>query len=111
MDARALTYTTLVIANLGLILTNLSWSRTILQTLRRPNRALWWVMGGVLTSVGLALYVPFLRNLFHFSFLHPIDLAICLGAGILSILWFEAFKVIKGKQTRRKRETLEQATS
>lgn len=98
LDARALTYTTLIIANLGLILTNLSWSRTIIQTLRRSNRALWWVLGGVLTSVGLVLYVPLLRKLFHFSFLHPIDLIICLSAGGISILWFEAFKVIRGRQ-------------
>ncbi len=45
-EARALTFTTLIIANLGLILTNRSWSRTILSTLRSPNAALWWVLGG-----------------------------------------------------------------
>ena len=32
-EARALTFTTLIVANLGLILTNRSWSRTILETL------------------------------------------------------------------------------
>jgi Ca2+-transporting ATPase len=98
VDARALTYTTLIIANLGLILTNLSWSRTILHTLRMPNKALWWVLSSVLISVGLVLYVPFLRTLFRFSFLHPIDLVICLSAGAISILWFEVFKVIRSKQ-------------
>ncbi len=95
LDARALTYTTLVLANLGLILTNLSWSHTIIKTLRMPNKALWWVLGGVLASVGLVLYVPFLRNLFRFSFLHPIDLAICLSAGVISIVWFEVFKLLR----------------
>ncbi len=98
LEARALTYTTLIVANLGLILTNLSWSRTIVETLRRPNKALWWVIGGVLVSVALALYVPFLRTLFRFSFLHLIDLAICLGAGGLSILWFESFKFFQSKK-------------
>lgn len=100
-DARALTYTTLVAGNLGLILTNLSWSRTILQTLRMPNRALWWVLGGVLTSVGLVLYLPFLRQLFHFSFLRPIDLVVCLSTGLISILWFEVFKALRGRQKLR----------
>ena len=104
LDARALTYTTLIIANLGLILTNLSWSRTILETLKRPNQALWWVLGGVLTSVGVVLYVPLLRQLFRFSVLHPIDLVICLGAGIVSILWFEAFKFIRSRQRLRKQK-------
>ena len=94
LDARALTFTTLIVANLGLILTNRSWSRTILATLKSPNGALWWVVGGALVFLGLALYVPFLRDLFRFSTLHAVDLAICLGAGVVSILWFEAFKLL-----------------
>ncbi len=93
LDARALTFSTLIIANLALILTNRSWSQTIISTLRTPNRALWWVLGGALVFLGLVLYVPFLRNLFRFSTLHPVDIAICFAAGIFSILWFEALKV------------------
>ena len=99
-DARALTFTTLIIANLGLILTNRSWSRTILSTLRSPNTALWWVLGGAAVFLGLVLYVPFLRSLFRFSALHPLDLAICLAAGLVSILWFEGLKILNGRQRR-----------
>ena len=40
-DAKAVSFTTLVLANLGLIFANRSWSRTILSTLRTPNPALW----------------------------------------------------------------------
>lgn len=92
LDARALSFTTLIIANLGLILANRSWSRTIVTMLRSPNPALWWVVGGTLTFLGLVLYVPFLRDLFHFSTLHPDDLGLCLGSGILSVVWFEGMK-------------------
>ena len=49
-----MTFTTLIVANLGLILVNRSWTRTILGTLRAPNAALWWVLGGA-TLVVLAL--------------------------------------------------------
>lgn len=91
-EARALSYTTLIIANLGLILTNRSRTRTILATLRTPNAALWWVLGGATAFLTLVLTVPFLRNLFKFSILHPVDISICLGAGVLSILGFELFK-------------------
>ena len=94
-DARALSFTTLIIANLGLILTNRSWSRVILHTLRSPNTALWWVMGGALFFLGTVLYVPFLRTLFHFDMLHPVDLIICLAGGIVSILWFEGLKIVR----------------
>ena len=97
-DARALTFTTLIIANLGLILTNRSWSRTILSTLCSPNTALWWVLGGAAIFLGLVLYVPFLRSLFRFSALHPFDVAICLVSGIVSILWFEGLKLFNGRQ-------------
>ncbi len=98
LDARALTFTTLIIANLGLIFANRSWTRLIFSTLRTPNRALWWVTGGALGFLGLALSTPFLRRLFHITELHPIDLAICLVAGIFSILWFEGFKIIAGRR-------------
>jgi Ca2+-transporting ATPase len=99
-DARALAFTTLIVANLGLILTNRSWSRTILDTLRSPNAALWWVVGGAVFFLGLVLYVPFLRGLFRFSSLHMLDLAICLSAGFLSIVWFELFKVVSNRRNR-----------
>lgn len=97
-EARALTFTTLIIANLGLIFTNLSWSSTILKTLRKPNAALWWVSGGAVVFLFLVLFVPFLSELFRFAQLHPIDLGICLAAGVVSILWFEGLKLIDGKR-------------
>ena len=46
----------------------------------------------------LVLYLPPLRNLFHFSTLHLGDLVICLGAGTLSVLWFEGLKVVRRGQ-------------
>lgn len=99
LEARALAFTTLVVANLGLILTNRSWSRTIPQTLRTPNPALWWILGGTLALLGTVLYSPVLRNLFHFQRLHGPDLAICLAAGVLSILWFEGLKMANGRRS------------
>ncbi|MBN1901228.1 cation-translocating P-type ATPase [Candidatus Sumerlaeota bacterium] len=93
-EARALTFTTLVIANLCLILTNLSWTQTIFSALRSRNKALWIVMGGALFFLGMVLYVPFLRSLFRFNILRAIDLWLCLGAGMLGIIWFEALKLI-----------------
>ncbi|MES2789054.1 MAG: cation-translocating P-type ATPase [Planctomycetota bacterium] len=91
-DARTLAFTTLILANLGLILVNRSWSRTVLDTLRTPNNALWGVVLGCVIFLTCVLYVPFARRLFHFSTLHINDLLICLGSGILSILWFELVK-------------------
>jgi Ca2+-transporting ATPase len=94
-DATALSFTTLIVANLGLIFANRSWSRTIWSTLRTPNAALWWVIVGTIFFLGLVLYVPFLRDMFHFSILHPDDLTLCLAAGSASLLWFEGLKLLK----------------
>lgn len=49
-------------------------------------------VGGTLTYLELVLYVPFLRDLFHFSTLLPDDLGLCLGSSIVSVGWFEATK-------------------
>lgn len=100
-DARALSFTALILANLGLVLTNRSWSQPVLNTLRSPNAALWWVISATLVSLGLVLYVPFLRELFRFSTLHLEDLAICVTAAVASIIWFEVLK-ITGKRRRRR---------
>ena len=97
-DARTLTFATLVIANVALIAANRSWSKTIVAILRTPNAAMWWVAGGALAFLGLALYVPFLQALFHFSTLHPNDIALCVGAGAASMVWFEALKAVQRRR-------------
>ena len=94
LDSRTLTFTTLILANLCLILSERSTSRLSLKVLKSPNAALWWVIGGGLFFLVIVLSVPFLRNLFSFSFLHPIDLAICFAGGAISLLWFESLKFL-----------------
>ncbi len=101
-ESRALTFTTLIIANLGLILTNRSWSRTIISTLRVRNRALWGVVAGAIIFLALTIYVPFLQTLFRFSVLKPLDIAICFAAGLLSITWFETMKLSAQLRNRNK---------
>ena len=100
-EARALTFTTLIVANLGLILANRSWSQTLFLTLRSKNRAIWWVVGGALLFLAAALYIPALRELFRFSFLHLSDLLICLAAGLVSIVWFELMKTRNSHLAKR----------
>ena len=91
-DATALSFTTLVLANLGLIFVNRSWSRSLVATLRVPNPALWAVCGATLFFLVLVLYTPGLRSLFHFSTLHFHDLLLCVLVAVASLLWFEGLK-------------------
>ncbi|MDC0716680.1 cation transporting ATPase C-terminal domain-containing protein [Nannocystis bainbridge] len=96
-DARGLTFTTFMVANLGLIFTNRTWSRVRTAT-RGRNAALWWVTGGAVVFLALVLYVPGLRELFRFAPLRPRDILFCIGAGVLSVSWFEAFKAIRPRE-------------
>ncbi len=92
MEARAIAFTSLIFANLALILSNRSWSERSMNILSPPNRALWWVVGGALVFLAAVLYVPFLRRLFSFSILHFGDIMICLGVGVISLVWFEVLE-------------------
>ena len=91
-EVRTLTFTTIVIANLCLILTNRSWSETILTTLRTPNRAMRWVFAGTISCLILVLFIPFLQDLFMFGPVPSARLVMCVIAGGLSVVWFECYK-------------------
>ncbi len=91
-ELRAMTFTTLMISNLGLIMTNRSWRSTFVSAMRSPNVALFPVIAGAILFLGIVLYVPFFVHLFRFSSLHFPDLLLCLSAGLGSVLWFEGFK-------------------
>jgi Ca2+-transporting ATPase len=100
LEARSLAFTTLVIANLGLILSNRVWSKNIITSLRNKNTALYIIVGATLAILTLVLFVPFLRNLFSFGPLHANDLGLCFGAGAACILWFEAVKYFSRPKTK-----------
>jgi Ca2+-transporting ATPase len=91
-DARTLSFSTLVVGMVGLIIVNRSRTLNVIHALRSPNRAFWWVIAGALGFLAAVLYIPSLRNLFRFSILHPDDLLICIGAGLLSSLAIEWLK-------------------
>ncbi|NMB84126.1 cation-translocating P-type ATPase [Candidatus Roizmanbacteria bacterium] len=92
-EARTLTFATLVFANLGLIVTNLSWTENFIKILQNKNKALLWVLTGTALSLILIISVPFLKNIFHFTNLHPEDLLVTFTVGLISILWFEGLKI------------------
>ncbi len=94
-EARALSFTALVFANLMLIITNLSWKDGFLGVLRGSNSTLWWVCGGALGVLAAVLYVPFFRDLFHFGLMHGDDLVYALAGGVASLAWFEALKALR----------------
>jgi len=97
-ELRTLTFVTIVVVNLALICTNRSWTEGIVTTLKKPNKAFWWVIGGTVVFLAADLIVPGLRTLFQFAPISLINLMLCIICGILSIAWFEVFKVIRSRR-------------
>lgn len=96
--ARAMAFATIVLGNLGLILANRSQTRSLFSTLRFPNRALYWVIGGTLAGLLITLYVPYLNRLFRFAPLEAGDLALCLAAAAAGLLWYELYKLLRARR-------------
>lgn len=90
--AQSVTFATLILGDLALILVHRSRTTTLLHSLRVPNRALWWVVAGTLALLLATLEVPALRGLFRFA---PVPWPQLLGwalLGALSVLWSELGK-------------------
>ena len=84
--ARCMAFVTLVIGNLGLVLTNRSMTSSALRVLTRPNRALVFVIITTMTALALAVSVPWLRGLFGFAPLGWPRLTEAAGAALVCIV-------------------------
>jgi P-type Ca2+ transporter type 2C len=85
---RGAAFAALIVGNLGLILANRS-PKTLLESFRRRNPALWWIVGSAFATLLLVLAVPGLRDLFRFSEVRAAESLLGIGAGAASLLWLE----------------------
>jgi len=93
--ARTLAFTTLLAGNLGLIATNRSHTRNLLVTLLARNVPATAVTLGSLGLLALGLSLAPLRRLFQFAPVPLVEVVAALGAGVASVLWFEAVKAVR----------------
>jgi Ca2+-transporting ATPase len=91
-DVRTLTFSTLIVTNLALIITNRSLTRSVWAGFRAPNPALRWLGAGALGVLAVILYVPFVRDLFRMSRPHADDTAVIVVAGLGALVWMEIVK-------------------
>ena len=92
-EVKALTFATLIFANIATILTNRSWESSIFTILRTPNKTVKWVIGGAALFILLALTVPFLQNLFQFEPVSILEIAGTFVIGMSTMIWFEIYKL------------------
>jgi Ca2+-transporting ATPase len=91
-QARAMAFAAIVIGNVGLILSNRSRQATLLETLRRPNPALWWIVAGALLGLALALYVEPMLEIFRFAPLSWSQLLMSIAAAAVGLTLPELYK-------------------
>jgi Ca2+-transporting ATPase len=89
---RGLTFATLVLGILALILVDRSQSSSIITAVRRPNRALAVVLPLVAALLSVALFWQPARDLFGFAALDPRFLAVPPLAGLALLLVLQALK-------------------
>jgi len=94
-EARAMAFTTLVLANLLLIFSNRSRSHSLWSALRTPNVTIWIVTGATILFLALALYLPFFASLFRFAPLSPAELAVAFALALVSVAWLEVIKKLR----------------
>ncbi len=99
-QARTMAFITLVIANLCLILSSRSWTDAFVDSVRRSNRALWYVSAGAIMFLAGALYIPALQGVFLFAPLSATATIASVAAGLSSLLLFEASKMILRRYER-----------
>ncbi len=93
-EVRSLAFFSLVSTIVGLIFVNRSFSASLRSAFRRKNAAIPYVVVAVPIMLAITLLVPAVTELFGFGPLHWPDIAIAIGAGILTLLVLEGVKAI-----------------
>jgi Ca2+-transporting ATPase len=91
-EVRSFGFAAIVFGNLALIHATRSRDRMIVDTLRLPNPALWWITGGALAALAASIYVAPVADVFRVAPLPAGLLALAALAGVAGVAWYEAYK-------------------
>jgi Ca2+-transporting ATPase len=95
-SVRSVTFATLVLSNLLLIVVNRSWRLPVWRlVVERRNPTVRWILVLGAGLLGSLLMVPWLRTLFSLGPLRWVDLVVAAAAAVLGVLWFEVYKVLR----------------
>jgi Ca2+-transporting ATPase len=86
--ARAATFITLLLTNLGLILVHRASGRGLKRMFSANNPALWTVAAGAVAVLAAVMMIPVARGLFHFAPLSAGEVTLAIGAAVLSLAGF-----------------------
>jgi Ca2+-transporting ATPase len=91
-SARAAAFAVLVLANLGLIFSNLSRRRGTFEELLSANPTSRWVAIAAMLLLAIVLYVPAVAQAFRFTSLSAMEVAVVATVGLFSMAGSDAVK-------------------
>jgi P-type Ca2+ transporter type 2C len=89
---RTMAFTVLIAANIFLTLVNRSFYYSIFTTLQYKNNLVPLIIGITMLIYALLLFVNPLTEFFGLGRLNLIQFGVAMGAGFLSVIWFEGVK-------------------
>lgn len=95
---RTMIFTALITANIALTLVNRSFYYSVFTTLKYKNNLVGLIIGiTVLLSASMLYFKP-ITQFFLFDTLNLRLLAISIGVGVVSVIWYEIIKIFKRKK-------------
>lgn len=101
---RTMVFTVLIAANISLTLVNRSFYYSVLTTLKHKNNLVVLIIGITIAICVLLFYVKPLADFFEFEPLSGNQVAISIGLGFVSVIWYEIIKWGNRFANRRKKK-------
>lgn len=95
---RSLVFTTLIFANIFLTLVNRSFYFSVFTTFKYKNVLMVVVLSATLVLLAMILYVPSFASFFRITSLNAIQMSWAIVTALVSVIWFEVYKLIKRKR-------------
>lgn len=89
---RTMTFSVLITANIFLTLINRSFYYSVFTTLKYKNNMVLLIISITIVICAALFYIKPLTKFFEFESLTILQLLICIGAGFLSVIWYEGVK-------------------
>jgi Ca2+-transporting ATPase len=91
--ATTLSFGSLVLGNISLIVVSRSKNDHLFTILQKSNPSQKWILGIGAISFGLLITIPFLRDRFQFTAPTPEGALVILASGLIGIMWYELVKL------------------
>ena len=91
--ATTLSFGSLVLGNISLIIVSRSKNDHFFKILQKTNPSQKWILGIVFISFGFLITIPFLRDRFQFTLPTLEGVLTILISGVIGIVWYELVKL------------------